>query len=199
MMYFVPKQRYLCSMSIAMILLCVDIVAAKERPAVLNRKNHKTSSAIECPLTYRFASRPDMTHEYQAPERTKYIEVGGAIGSPALLNVSAARWSGAMNMRLSGMYWGHNLYGAQYNIAWLLGKRRTNAHSLEIGFAFNHSAEDKGPDKNDDKYISYVVGGAYNYRWNHLFLELGPAFILNRGKNIFGIFLQLGYVLRLQK
>lgn len=69
-------------------------------------------------------------------------------------------------------------------------------HSVGIAFALAHVAEDKGPNKDDDDFISQVVGGVFNYRSNHLFVEVGPAVVLNRGPSI-GVLFQVGYFVKL--
>jgi hypothetical protein len=136
---------------------------------------------------------PVQTSQTAAAARRAPLEVGVTVGAPTfLINLGVGHWSGSTNTRISGMYYGPDLYGAEASLTHLVRDHGNSSHSTGLAYALYHSVEDRGPDRNDDRFIGHVVGAVYGYRRGHLFLETGPAVVLNRGPALGG-FLQIGY------
>jgi hypothetical protein len=97
-------------------------------------------------------------------KRKKFPEVGISIGTPAGLNFSLGYWFGAVNGRISGMYWGR-LNGLQGDFGYRMFDNGRWNHALALVV---------GRLENEDGHWLYV-GPAYELRFGGLFLEGGLA------------------------
>ncbi len=139
----------------------------------------------------------------------KYYEIGGSLGTPAVLNINAVGWYKFLGIGLSGMYLGNDNYGIQANIKIKFSDNFYRYHSISFLFYRTYSSSPVTKPEAPyfrDEYISdaQVYCITYNLNYKGFWLEIGPGMNFwftqtknGRADNWFPSFaFQIGYVHR---
>jgi hypothetical protein len=131
--------------------------------------------------------------EEPVPEKENFPILGGALGTPAGLNLIAGYYFGGFGVRFSGMYLS-TIHGFQIDFLRNIGRSKTFSHNIHVGAGISHmelpSDYSYLPDEIHD--WSYLTLG-YDLNWSEFHLAAG----LSTGSGSFSnpqLMLQFGYV-----